>query len=945
MNATIDRLNTALPDRYRVERELAKGGMGTVYAAVDLAHGRPVAIKVLHGDLASAVASAGFLREIRITARLRHPCVLPLLDSGEKDGFLYYVMPLIEGESLADRLEREGVLPVDDALQIAGRVAEALDYAHGQDVVHRDVKPENILLEGEHVYIADFGVARALSDAGGARVTATGHSVGTPAYMSPEQGSGDKRIDGRADIYSLACVLYEMLTGEPPFPGRTARAVVVRHLTETPSPVELLRPTVTVSLSRAVAGALAKLPADRPATATEFIEACKAPDPAPTWRDRVGPVATWLAAAAALAVAVLGVRWLWVGEPTLDANKVVVFPLVPGAGVEDRAAGWDVALAIGAALEHTEPLKWIDAWTWLPVSGREDPATVTAAAANGLARERGARYLIGGAIRADAGATTVVLRLQDVAGDSLVTQESATGPAGTPLADIALEAVVPVLAQLIDPGRPVDLTPLTDRAAGAVALSIQGDRQYRRSQFGSAQGFYERAVEADSSLAFAAVKGAQAASWNSDFGDAASLIALARRHGDVLPRKYRRFADGLKAYLEGAADSAVSAFEGALATDPEWVEAWAALGEVYQHLIPSTAPGDSLATAAFQRAAALDSAFAPPLVHLAEGRTRRGELQAAASLLARLRSMDADTMLVREVDLMLSCRNESGEDFPWPEWVERTPQATLMAALALDPADPDGCARGALAAVIAADLPIAYRWTAMRALQGILLARGQSAGADSLLESFLDQGIAGTHAVFIIDALAGAPFEEQAARAVQRAREGSSSPAFGDLPAENRWLLAAWLARQGDVDEVAAIEGSLAAHADSVDLPSAHLMADAVRAHSDLARGDTATALVRLSSLTPNAPRNLLEFGDFEPLPIERMLLAELLLARGEYEAAYRVARVFDHPAPIVYGPFLPRSLAIRLAAATALGDSDRVESMRARLGALGWEEPPPTSP
>ncbi len=273
MPHSIASFGAALSDRYSIEREIGRGGMATVYLAQDTKHGRRVAIKVLLPELAAVVGAGRFLREIEIAARLSHPHILPLHDSGEVDGHLFYVMPYIEGESLRARLEREQQLPVADAVRLAQQVASALDYAHRQDVVHRDIKPENILLQEGHALVADFGIALAVSAAGGARLTGTGLSIGTPYYMSPEQAMGERHIDARSDIYSLGCVLYEMLGGEPPFTGASPQAVVARILTEQPRALRLIRDSVTPPLERAVAKSLARLPADRYATAARFGEA------------------------------------------------------------------------------------------------------------------------------------------------------------------------------------------------------------------------------------------------------------------------------------------------------------------------------------------------------------------------------------------------------------------------------------------------------------------------------------------------------------------------------------------------------------------------------------------------------------------------------------------------------------------------------------------------
>jgi serine/threonine-protein kinase len=270
-----DRLRAALSDRYRLERELGRGGMATVYFAQDLKHDRKVAIKVLRPELAAALGPERFLREIATTANLRHPHILPLYDSGEAAGFLYYVMPLVEGESLRARLDRQKQLPIDEALNIAREVADALGYAHQRGIIHRDIKPENILLEGGHAVVADFGIARAVSSAGADKLTETGLSVGTPLYMSPEQAAGDANLDGRSDLYALGCVLYEMLGGQPPFTGPTAESITRQHIVTDAPPITNLRPTVPPEVAGALARSLAKNPADRFNPVAQFADALR----------------------------------------------------------------------------------------------------------------------------------------------------------------------------------------------------------------------------------------------------------------------------------------------------------------------------------------------------------------------------------------------------------------------------------------------------------------------------------------------------------------------------------------------------------------------------------------------------------------------------------------------------------------------------------------------
>ena len=272
MSDAVARPNAALEGRYAIERELGEGGMATVYLADDIKHNRKVALKVLKPELAAVVGAERFLAEIETTANLTHPHILPLHDSGEADEFLFYVMPYVEGDTLKDRLDREHQLPVDDAVQIATDMAEALDYAHRQGVIHRDIKPANVLLlEGKPV-ISDFGIALAVGAAGGGRLTETGLSLGTPHYMSPEQATGDQAVGASADTYALGSVLYEMLVGEPPYPGTTAQAVLGKIIAGKAVSVTEHRSSVPANVDAAVRKAIERLPADRFTSALEFTK-------------------------------------------------------------------------------------------------------------------------------------------------------------------------------------------------------------------------------------------------------------------------------------------------------------------------------------------------------------------------------------------------------------------------------------------------------------------------------------------------------------------------------------------------------------------------------------------------------------------------------------------------------------------------------------------------
>ncbi|HSE28295.1 MAG TPA: protein kinase [Gemmatimonadales bacterium] len=389
------RLATALADRYRLERELGAGGMATVYLGYDLRHDRRVAIKVLRPELAAVIGADRFLSEIKTTANLQHPHILPLFDSGAADSFLYYVMPYVEGESLRDRLARERQLPVADAVRLATEIASALDYAHRRGVIHRDIKPENVMLHDGQALVADFGIALAMVNTAGTRMTETGMSLGTPHYMSPEQAMGQREITGRSDVYALGAITYEMLVGEPPFTGPTAQAIIARVMTEEPRGLTGQRKSIPPGVEAAVFTALEKLPADRFATAADFAAALAHPGhtaptvatrtprraDAPTRRQAILRVLPWAMALAAAAAA----AWLALRPepaPPVSRQRVLLwnreFPdfLIPSSiRVESRVAiapdGGSIVFADSAGDDTQLFLKRRDEARATPIAGTE----------------------------------------------------------------------------------------------------------------------------------------------------------------------------------------------------------------------------------------------------------------------------------------------------------------------------------------------------------------------------------------------------------------------------------------------------------------------------------------------------------------------------------------------------------------------------------------------
>jgi tRNA A-37 threonylcarbamoyl transferase component Bud32/tetratricopeptide (TPR) repeat protein len=421
----LDRLRAALADRYRIERELGRGGMAIVYLAADRKLDRQVAIKVLKPELAAAIGSERFLREIKLTARLEHPHILTLHDSGEADGFLYYVMPYLDGESLRERLIREKQLPIEDAIQITREVADALTSAHTHDVVHRDIKPENILLEEGHAVVADFGLARAIHAAGGETLTATGIAVGTPAYMSPEQAAGSGEVDQRSDEYALACVVYEMLAGEPPFTGPTAEGVLRKQMTAAPPDIQVDRPGLPPQLVAVLSRALAKTPADRFTTVAQFAEAITprgGMTPTDTRPVRTGVIRSRTlrigVAAAAVVIAVIGVALLLPrgSGGALDPTRVLVVAFADESGPEGSTTLGRMAQDyIIQVLSEAGFAEVVDPLTALAVSQNVAAAGMAAGPGDilALAEEAGAGTVVSGRYYAEGDSVHVQTRISD----------------------------------------------------------------------------------------------------------------------------------------------------------------------------------------------------------------------------------------------------------------------------------------------------------------------------------------------------------------------------------------------------------------------------------------------------------------------------------------------------------------------------------------------------
>jgi tetratricopeptide (TPR) repeat protein len=617
--------------------------MSTVYHAHDLRHDRPVALKVLRPELALALGAERFLREIRLTARLDHPGILPLLDSGEAGDLLYYVMPLVEGESLRDRLIREKQLPVEDALRIAAEVGDALSYAHEHGVVHRDIKPENILLSAGHARVADFGIARAVVAAGGESLTATGIAVGTLAYMSPEQAAADDDVDGRSDLYSLGCVLYEMLSGSRPFAGTSAQALLARKSLETPAALRLIRPTIPEAVERAVLKALAPLPADRFATTADFTRRITTRASGASMargRARRRPL---IISAAVVAVAAIPVG-TWIGRtlaapppPEIIATRIAVFPfVVKDAALADLSQGLQIYLS--NQIDGIGQIRRVDPNL---IMGRLQDDEVTEVTdirmARRIARDLGAgRYVLGRVVRSGHRVSMYA---------SLYREDSLAGPEQHFAYDTHVDSTSALYKGLArdllrhlptGAGTWPDLDDVEHLPDVEALLSYsRGETRMRESDQNGAADEFRAALKVDSTFALAWLRLAFAEEYRMNEDSSIAAIERALRHSDRLTSRERMLAEAVRAYYHGDGDAAERAAQKLTNVYSHYGEAW------YQRAAPQFWYGWQRGRSPMRAKAALDKALAAdpehrPSMHLKSViATYEGDLAHAESLQLR----------------------------------------------------------------------------------------------------------------------------------------------------------------------------------------------------------------------------------------------------------------------------------------------------------------------
>ena len=660
MSAGLEEISELVAGRYAVERELGRGGTATVYLARDLRHPRNVAIKVLRPELASGIAIDRFRAEIGIASALSHPHILPVFDSGGADDRLYFVMPYVEGDTLRQRLKRERQLPVQDALQLAREIADALAYAHSRGIVHRDIKPENILLVAGHAVVTDFGIARAIAQATDLRLTATGMAIGTPQYMSPEQATGDRSVDGRSDVYSLGCMLYEMLAGDPPHEGETPQEVIAQKLTAAPKSISASRPELPRGLDQIIATALEADPAKRYATAAEFAEALGRPSRAIRARRFVTSRSRWFAAGAlAGGLAIAAIAAMMTRPPALRGRDGRIgVAVLPFRATAPQSASLSEAIPdlLSTALDGTPGVRVADPWTlWGPLRPKPNDAARSPDPREGeeIARRAGACCYVLGSIAQLPPYVELSVRIYRV-GSSEPWSTFATTGSPDSLPALVQRVAVELIRRFAGNDRATataSVEHLTD-SPEALKAWLRAREQQRRGQVDSADAAISRAIALDSNFVIALIDASSIKSWASfmrgePYSNLRALAERAVRLSDSLPDRQRSRARAMLAAIDTRGRDAADALDRILTLDSLDHQAWTLLAYVRSVYGWQYGATERDAVDAVEHALRLDSTNVPNLatrVHLAVATNDVAEVQRQ---LARVRAVDSSSAIGR----------------------------------------------------------------------------------------------------------------------------------------------------------------------------------------------------------------------------------------------------------------------------------------------------------
>ena len=857
-------LAAALADRYPIQRSIGKGGMAEVFLARDPKHNRDVALKVLLPRVADSLA-ARFAREIEICARLTHPNILPLLDSGEVEGLPYYITPYLPGASLRERLQREPRLPIPEAVRIATDVANALQYAHESGVLHRDIKPGNILLSSGRAVVADFGIAHAVALAGGDALTRHGFVVGTPIYMSPEQSSGEVNLTGASDVYSLASVTYEMLTGNPPFERGSFGATLAAKLSQPPPEPRALRPEVPEFLNTAVHRGLATAPEDRFESAAAFADVLTTHVQE---RSSIRSLAAIVATVAVTLVLLLMLTQLR-GRESLDPHAVVVFPLIEADGGQRTGEG--IAGLLGYVLDDTEPLRWIEGWYLLDSAQRESARVVELSDTRALTIGAGAAHFLTGRILLSEDSVTVLLNLHEARSGEVVERAGASGVKGTEPAALALSAVPRLILPLLEPGQTVDPGILADRSAPALVNFYLGEGEYRRGAFDAAVEHYFRAVAQDTTLALAALRGAEAAMWSKRLPEARAAADLAARHPQGLPGPYVPFAEGLHQLFRGSVDIAIAALREHVSLRPASTPGWAALGEAHLHHFPQVANPDSLALHYFDRALSLDSQFVPAAYHAVELLALQGEREEAR---ARWRAVPVEsvTPAVRaHIDAVLACTAAGADAAPSEALRALPPDGRLGIGFVLATGEVGTpCALEVLDALVADDTA-EDRYYGLQVLGSILVGSGRVDEAHERTSKAVVWSDDAPFLHLLWDIASGV-----ASPAGTRLAETMRAGEFAEDRAPLLWLAGVWEALLGRPEALRSYRLRLEA-LPTVDRVTQRSLVASLRALEAAASGDEDVAITRLGALGTSVPVDELQWRFWHAYYPEKRLLRSLL--------------------------------------------------------------------